>query len=124
MGRRVCLPGPLSMGLARRGLEAEVTNSFLRLRPAAKIRHKGLSGKEIVVGLDPNELLGMLERHGAELHALFARITLRADVAEDLLQDLFLKLRNAEGFARAANRKAYLFQSAIHLAFDWRRAQR
>jgi len=51
-------------------------------------------------------------------------VTLRADAAEDLLQDLFLKLQNAKGFAEATNRKAYLFRTAIHLAFDWRRAQR
>jgi len=66
----------------------------------------------------------MLETHGGELHALLTRLTLRATVAEDLLQELFLKLRGSPGFAKATNRKAYLFQSAINLAFDWRRAQR
>ena len=73
---------------------------------------------------DPNGLLSLLEAHGAELHALLTRLTLRAGVAEDLLQDLFLKLRRSEGLARAGNRKAYLFRTAIHLAFDWRRARR
>jgi RNA polymerase sigma factor (sigma-70 family) len=62
--------------------------------------------------------------HGAELHRLLTRLTLRPEIAEDLLQDLFLKLRNAEGLGRANNRKAYVFRAAIHLAFDWRRAQR
>jgi RNA polymerase sigma factor (sigma-70 family) len=73
---------------------------------------------------DPDGLLRLLEIHGVELHALFARLTMRADVADDLLQELFLKLRRSEGFARADNRKAYAFRTAIHLAFDWRQAQR
>ena len=55
---------------------------------------------------------------------LLTRLTLRSTVAEDLLQELFIKLHAASGFARATNRKAYVFKTAIHLAFDWRRAQR
>jgi RNA polymerase sigma factor (sigma-70 family) len=70
---------------------------------------------------DPNGLVSILETHGAELHVLFTRLTLREDAADDLLQDLFLKLRCAEGLRRATNRKAYVFRTAIHLAFDWRR---
>jgi RNA polymerase sigma-70 factor (ECF subfamily) len=76
------------------------------------------------VGSDPDGLLSILEMHGPELHRLFTRLTLRAGVAEDLLQDLFLKLRGTEGFAHAHNRKAYLFRTAVNLAFDWRRRQR
>jgi RNA polymerase sigma-70 factor (ECF subfamily) len=68
--------------------------------------------------------LSILETHGAELHALLTRLVSRADVAEDLLQELFLKLRDSLGFARADNPKAYVFRTAIHLAFDWRRARR
>ncbi|HEV8059150.1 MAG TPA: sigma-70 family RNA polymerase sigma factor [Gemmataceae bacterium] len=73
---------------------------------------------------DDRGLLDILEQHGAQLHALLTRLTLRAGVAEDLLQELFLKLRAANGFGRSANRKAYAFRAAIHLAFDWRRRQR
>ncbi len=73
---------------------------------------------------DANGLLEILSRHGAELHALLTRLTLRAGVAEDLLQELFLKLRSAEGFARASDRKAYAFRAAVNLACDWRRARR
>jgi len=73
---------------------------------------------------DPNGLASLLEKHGAELHGLFTRLTLRAGAAEDLLQDLFLKLQHSEGFAKAENARAYLFRTAMHLAFDWRRAQR
>ena len=73
---------------------------------------------------DTNWLLSLLGVHGAELHALFVRLTLRADVAEDLLQELFLKLRRADGLARADDCKAYLFRVAMNLAFDWRRTRR
>jgi RNA polymerase sigma-70 factor (ECF subfamily) len=76
------------------------------------------------VSSDPDGLLNLLDSHGAELHALFTRLTLRAGVAEDLLQELFLRLRSAKGFAGANDRVAYAFRTAIHLAFDWRRAQR
>jgi RNA polymerase sigma-70 factor, ECF subfamily len=79
---------------------------------------------ETVVSPDPNGLVSILESHGKELHALLTRLTMSADAAQDLLQDLFLKLRNAEGLGRATNRKAYVFRTAIHLAFDWRRARR
>lgn len=73
---------------------------------------------------DSRELLEILDAHGAELHALFTRLTLRAGPAEDLLQELFLKLRNAAGLAAAINQKAYVFRAAMHLAFDWWRSQR
>jgi RNA polymerase sigma factor (sigma-70 family) len=76
------------------------------------------------VSSDPDGLLSLLEIHGAELHALFTRLTLRASAADDLLQELFLKLRASIGFAKARNRKAYLFKTAVNLAFDWRRGQR
>ena len=66
-------------------------------------------------------LLKLLDEHGAKLLGLFTRLTLCAADAEDLLQELFLKLRDANGFARAQNPKAYAFRTAIHLAFDWRR---
>ena len=71
-----------------------------------------------------DRLLELLEARGAELHALLTRLTLRAGVAEDLLQELFLKLRNSTGFARAANQQAYAFRAAISVAFDWRRRHR
>ncbi len=72
----------------------------------------------------PDGLLNILETHGAELHALLTRLTLRAGVAEDLLQELFLKLQSGRGFAAANDPTAYVFRTAINLAFDWRRVQR
>jgi RNA polymerase sigma factor (sigma-70 family) len=91
------------------------------LRTAVENR---LEGEETVLSSEPDELPNILETHGAELHALLTRLTLRADVAEDLLQELFLKLRRAAGFTRAVDRKAYAIRAAVHLAFDWRRMRR
>ena len=65
-------------------------------------------------------LLSLLDKYGVRLHALLAKITLREDDAEELLQDLFLRLRKAGGLGRAPNPEQYLFRSAINLAFDWR----
>ncbi len=71
-----------------------------------------------------SRLLALLEEHGVRLHALLTRITLREEAADDLLQDLFLKLRQAAGFVAANRPEQYLFRAAIHLAFDWRRRRR
>jgi RNA polymerase sigma-70 factor (ECF subfamily) len=71
-----------------------------------------------------DEVLALLADHGARLHALLTRLTLREDVAEDLLQELFLKLTQRPGFGRAQDPVAYAFRAAINLAFDWRRARK
>lgn len=84
----------------------------------------GRATKEKLVKADPSGLLSILDKHGAQLHALLTRLTLRSEVAEDLLQELFLKLARAKSFSAAHNPRAYVFRAAIHLAFDWRRAQR
>lgn len=73
---------------------------------------------------DPQGLLHILEFHGQQIYALLTRLTLRAGVADDLLQELFLKLHTSTGLARAENQTAYVFRAAIHLAFDWRRRRR
>ncbi|MBN2315149.1 MAG: sigma-70 family RNA polymerase sigma factor [Sedimentisphaerales bacterium] len=67
------------------------------------------------------ELLELLDTSGAELFALLARLTLREDVAEELMQDLFIKLESSRGLDKATNRRAYARRAAINLAFDWRR---
>jgi len=68
-------------------------------------------------------VIAVLEESGQRLHALLLRLTLRPDVADDLLQELFLKLSRSEAFARAESRTAYAYRAAVHLAFDWRRAR-
>ncbi len=70
------------------------------------------------------ELLGLLDTSGAELFALLTRLTLREDIAEELMQDLFIKLSHSKGLDKATNRRAYARKAAINLAFDWRRSHR
>ncbi len=70
------------------------------------------------------ELLEMLDKSGANLYALLTRLTLREDVAEELMQELFIKLSNSRRFDKAGDRQAYTRRAAINLAFDWRRRQK
>lgn len=70
------------------------------------------------------KLLDLLETIGPRIHVLLTKLTGRVDAAEDLLQELFLKLSRSSGFKTAPNQQAYLLRSAIHLAFDWRKQNR
>ena len=70
------------------------------------------------------ELLELLDKSGADLYALLTRLTLREDVAEELMQELFIKLNNSRGIGNVANWNAYARRAAINLAFDWRRSQK
>lgn len=70
------------------------------------------------------KLLELLDKYGASLHALLTRLTLRRDIAEELVQELFIKLSNSKGLQRSANPIAYARRAAINLAFDWRRKQK
>ncbi len=63
----------------------------------------------------------LVDAEGARLYALLTRLTLRHDVADDLLQELVVRLNQSEGFQHADNALAYARRTAIHLAFDWRR---
>ncbi len=76
--------------------------------------------------MPPNldEARSLLETHGARLHALLFRLTLRHDAAEDLLQDLFCKLARSDKFAQAADPLAYAVRMATNLAFDYRRSRK
>ena len=70
------------------------------------------------------KLLELLDKSGASLHALLTRLTLREDVAEELMQELFIKLSNSRGLDEVANWGAYARRAAINLAFDWRRSRK
>ncbi len=70
------------------------------------------------------ELLELLDRSGASLFALLTRLTLREDVAEELMQELFIKLTKTSTFNRVKSWNAYAHRAAINLAFDWRRRQK
>lgn len=64
----------------------------------------------------------ILEEHGPAAHALLLRLTLRHDVADDLLHDLFVKL--AGRVASMDNPRGYVHRTAINLAMDWRRRRK
>ena len=68
-------------------------------------------------------LLELLDSHGGRIHALLTRLTLCESTAEDLLQDLFIRLSKSDSFDRAHNQEAYAIRAATNLAFDWRRKQ-
>ena len=70
------------------------------------------------------KLLELLDKSGASLHALLTRLTLRQDIAEELMQELFIKLSNSSGLDKVANWGAYARRAAINLAFDWRRSRK
>jgi RNA polymerase sigma factor (sigma-70 family) len=70
------------------------------------------------------ELFELLDKSGASLYVLLTRLTLREDVAEELMQELFIKLNNNKGLHKIQNRHAYAQRAAINLACDWRRRQK
>ena len=70
------------------------------------------------------QLLELLDTSGASLYALLTRLTLREDIAEELMQDLFVKLSNTRGPRKIRNWGAYAHRAAINLAFDWQRRQK
>lgn len=65
--------------------------------------------------------LTLLEAHGRHLHALLYRLTLRHDAAEELMQELALKLLGSAGFAKAEQPYAFARTVALNLGFEWRR---
>ncbi len=71
-----------------------------------------------------HDLVAILGNHGPALHALLLRLTLREDAADDLLQELFVRLAGAHGFRSATDPAAYVKRTAINLALDWRRARK
>lgn len=66
-------------------------------------------------------LLELLESSGPALHALLTRLTLREHIAEELMQELFIKLSDNDKLTAIENPAAYARRTAINLAFDWRR---
>lgn len=51
------------------------------------------------------------------------RLTLRRDVAAELLQELFVRLGTSE-IENARDPTAYAWRAAINLAMEWRRRRR
>jgi RNA polymerase sigma-70 factor (ECF subfamily) len=71
-----------------------------------------------------NKLLEILDRDGRALYGLLLRITLRPDTAEELMQELFIKLCNAKNLDRVVNPQGYVRRAAINEALDWRRRRK
>jgi RNA polymerase sigma factor (sigma-70 family) len=80
--------------------------------------------KAVLVERQDEKVLDLLRSDGPRIQALLTRLTLREDVAEDLMQDLFLKLRVSEGFGKADDSIAYAVRAATNLAFEWRRKRK
>ena len=70
------------------------------------------------------KVLALLADHGERLHLLLVRLTFREDVAEDLMQELFLKLTRGNRIAHVRDLLAYAVRVATNLAFDWRRTRK
>jgi RNA polymerase sigma-70 factor (ECF subfamily) len=71
-----------------------------------------------------HQVISLLDSHGDRLYRLLVRLTLREDVADDLFQDLVVKLAQARGFAAADNSYAYARTAAVNLVFNWIRSRR
>jgi RNA polymerase sigma-70 factor, ECF subfamily len=63
----------------------------------------------------------LADAQGERLYATLSRLTLRGEVAGELLQELFLRLGRSGRFAAAGDPSAYAFRTAINLAMEWRR---
>jgi RNA polymerase sigma factor (sigma-70 family) len=67
-------------------------------------------------------LLDVFESSGPGLYTLLTRLVLREDIAEELMQELFVKLANFKGLDKVKNLAAYAHKTAVNMAFDWRKA--
>jgi RNA polymerase sigma factor (sigma-70 family) len=63
----------------------------------------------------------VLEEQGHAVHSLLLRLTLRRDVAEELFQEVCVRMGAKLG---VENPGAYVRRVAINLAMDWRRRRR
>jgi len=68
-------------------------------------------------------LLEVFERSGPSLYTLLTRLVLREDIAEELMQELFVKLANFKGLDKVRDLAAYAHKTAVNMAFDWRKAR-
>lgn len=69
-------------------------------------------------------LLQLLEQSGPRLLGMLTRLTLDQDAAEELMQELFIRLFEIEHIENIENLQAYACRTAINLAFDRRQKQR
>ena len=69
-------------------------------------------------------LLRFLEESGSRLHGMLTRLTLDEHTADELMQELFIRLFEIRHLEKIENLQAYSYRIAINLAFDRRRKQR
>ena len=69
-------------------------------------------------------LLQFFDHSGGRLYTMLTRLTLDKDAAEELMQDLFIRLFEIKHLEKIENLRAYASRIAINLAFDRRRKQR
>lgn len=66
----------------------------------------------------------LFERHHAGVYRYFRRVTGRHDEAQELAQELFLRLlRGWRAYEATGHEAAWVFRSARHVAVDYRRRQ-
>lgn len=70
------------------------------------------------------QLLELLEKYGDSLHRLLFRLTFSEQAAEDLLQELFIKLLGSANTSDVNNLYLYARRTAMNLAFDHLRGLR
>ena len=70
---------------------------------------------------DSQKLLELLEQKGKAFYTLFLRLTLNEQTAEELLQDLFVKLYKSRKCSEIENLYAYAYRCAVNLVTDYYR---
>lgn len=73
---------------------------------------------------EANQVLDLLDRQGLRLRNLLFKVTLSEDAADDLMQELFLRLARSGGFARSEKPEAYAWRTALNLALEHVRRRR
>jgi len=73
------------------------------------------------LGKHNQRLLELLEQKGKSLHKLLFRLTLSEEAAEELLQELFVRLGKSKRISDIENLYAYARKTAVNLAFDYYR---
>ena len=67
------------------------------------------------------KILKVLDEDGSQIYGMLYHLVLNEKVAEELFQDLFLKLSEYKHIDNIIDLNAYAKKIAINLAFDWRK---
>jgi len=71
-----------------------------------------------------NKVLELLDNSGHVLRNLLFKITLCEDTADELMQELFLRLATSPAFDHSKNSFAYAWRTAVNLGMDYHRKKR